>query len=79
MEEDFHGSSPSMSPTPASTIVDLDTASNKSDNSFRTAPSDPEVNLLPPKITDTYNTMSRPPVEKLHGNENGSLAHKELF
>jgi len=79
MEEDHHRSSPSMSPTPPSTIVDLDTTSNKSENSFRTASSDPEMNLLPPKITDTYNTLSRSPVKKLHGNENGSLAGKELF
>jgi len=75
--EDDHPSS--MSPTPPSTIVDPDTASNKSDNSFRTASSDPQVNLLPPTITDTYNTMSRSPLKKTHGNENGSPAGKELF
>jgi len=80
IEDDNHGSSPStMSPTPPSTIVDPDTASNKSDNSFRTASSDPQVNLLPPTITDTYNTMSRSPLKKTHGNENGSPAGKELF
>ena len=75
--EDDHPSS--MSPTPPSTTVDPDTASNKSDNSFRTASSDPQVNLLPPKITDTYNTVSRSPLKKTHGNENGSPAGKELF
>jgi len=80
IEDDHDRSSPSsMSPTPPSTIVDPDTASNKSDNSFRTASSDPQVNLLPPTITDTYNTVSRSPLKKIHGNENGSPAGKELF
>lgn len=79
LQEAQQASSQSLSPTPPSTIVDLDTTSTKSDNSFRTASSDPQLNLLPPKITDTYNSLATAPVKVLHGNKNGSVTSKELF
>merc|ERR1712106_888525 len=71
--------SPSCSPTPPSTFTDLDTVSNKSDNSFKTASSDPQINLLPAKITDSYNILPNKSAKAPHVNKNGSVVSKKLF
>ena len=69
----------SCSPSPSSQLGDLETTSNKSDNSFQTASSDPQINLLPAKITDSYNIQSNKSVKAPHVNKNGSVVNKKIF
>lgn len=69
----------SCSPSPSSQLADLETTSNKSDNSFQTASSDPQINLLPAKITDSYCTQPNKSVKVPHVNKNGSVVNKKLF
>jgi len=66
----------SCSPSPSS---QLETTSNKSDNSFQTASSDPQINLLPAKITDSYSIQSNKSVKAPHVNKNGSVVNKKIF
>jgi len=79
MDIDQYLASPSCSSTPPSTFTDLETVSNKSDNSFKTASSDPQINLLPAKITDSYNILPKKSAKAPHVNKNGSVVSKKLF
>lgn len=69
----------SCSPSPSAQLGDLETTSNKSDNSFQTATSDPQINLLPAKITDSYSAQSSKSVKAPYVNKNGSVVNKKIF
>lgn len=57
--------------TPSPSLLDLETTSTKSDISYQTASSDPQVDPLPVKITDCYAMLA-------HTKKNGVVANNKL-
>lgn len=79
MRTDDREASRSSSPSLSSQLADLETTSNKSDNSFQTASSDPQINFLPAKITDSYCIQPNKSGKVPNVNKNGSVVNKKLF
>merc|ERR1711915_458037 len=76
LEAEDDMSSNSCSPSPSSLTPDIDSESTKSDNSFQTASSNPQLHPLPVRITDCYNSVSS---RKLpHAGKNGAVVNKKL-
>jgi len=76
LEAEDDVSSNSCSPSPSSLTPDIDSESTKSDNSFQTASSNPQLHPLPVMITDCYNSVSS---RKLpHAGKNGAVVNKKL-
>lgn len=69
----------SCSPSPSPSLQDQETASLRSDNSFQTAASDPELNLLPAKITDCYSVITSKIGSVSKSKKNGSLVNNQHF
>jgi len=69
----------SSSPSPSLSLQDQETASLRSDNSFQTATSDPDLNLLPAKITDCYSVITAIPGPETQSKINGSLVHNQHY
>jgi len=75
--ENLNSLSRSSSPSPPS--PNQETISNRSDNSFQTASSDPELNVLPAKVTDCYSILATKLGKLPHTEKNGAVVNKKLF
>jgi len=70
-DENINSISHQSSLTPSPSHLDLETTSTKSDISYQTASSDPQVDPLPVKVTDCYSMFA-------HAKKNGVVVNKKL-
>eukprot|EP00092_Neocalanus_flemingeri_P062407 GFUD01075272.1.p1 GENE.GFUD01075272.1~~GFUD01075272.1.p1 ORF type:complete len:123 (-),score=33.63 GFUD01075272.1:87-455(-) len=76
-DEDPH--SLSCSPSPPPPHLDQETTSIRSDNSFLTASSDPQLNLLPARVTDCYSILASKLDKVVPADKNGAVINKKTF